>query len=295
MATTTVKAAYFGYKAFQAFRLIMGDVTVVGEVVAELLVEGLGEAALEAAVEASAEHVVALFENAKDLNESVRNFNTFCNKLSVELGADNPDAKALIDAAQELYQLFVDIDTDNSGTISRQELQGLFARLGYSSQVANEQFDYLDTDGDGEVSFEEFAKMLGPPPGRHEDASEFDCRGRHGLKTHKWETIMICDWCQGVIPSQTRLVACLTCDVDACHNCTAERMEPAAQRITCKARHGLVKMKIAGINTCSACKGHIADEATLFSCRQTCPVYVCVGCVLNVPEDLYFTGLRHVR
>ncbi|CAN0376991.1 unnamed protein product, partial [Scytosiphon promiscuus] len=72
-------------------------------------------------------------------------------KLSVELGADNPEAKVLIDAAQGLYQLFVDIDTDNSGTISRQELQGLFSRLGYSSQVANEQFDYLDTDGDGET------------------------------------------------------------------------------------------------------------------------------------------------
>ncbi|CAM9630004.1 unnamed protein product, partial [Scytosiphon promiscuus] len=135
MATSLMKAAYFGYKAIQAFRLVMGDATVVGEVVVELLVEGLGEVALEAAVEASAEHVVSLFEKVSELSESVRDFKTFCNKLFVELGADNPEAKALIDAAQKLYQLFVDTDTDNSGTISRQELQGLYSRLGCSTQV----------------------------------------------------------------------------------------------------------------------------------------------------------------
>jgi len=154
MATTavkTAKAAYFGYKAFQAFRLVVGDLSVVAEVVAELLIDGLGEAALEAAVEASAEHVVELFDAASELSESTRDFKTFCNKLSEELGRGNAEAKALIDEAQELYQLFTDIDTDGSGTISRQELQHLFANLGYSTQVANRQFDYLDTDKDGEI------------------------------------------------------------------------------------------------------------------------------------------------
>lgn len=159
MATATVKktakAAYFGYKAFQAFRLILGDVTVLAEVgaevVAELLIDGLGEAALEAAVEASVEHVADLFDAAKDVHESTRDFRAFCNQLSEELGRDNPEAKALIDEAQELYQLFTDIDTDGSGTISRQELQHLCSALGYSTQNANRQFDYLDTDKDGEM------------------------------------------------------------------------------------------------------------------------------------------------
>lgn len=119
----------------------------------------------------------------------------------------------------------------------------------------------------GEISFEEFAKMLGPSPGRHEDGSKFDCKGRHGLKTYKWESARGCDWCKGVIPPQTRILVCVTCDVDVCHSCTAEYMESTAKRITCKARHGLVKRTFTGVDKCSACKGHIPEGATLFSCR----------------------------
>ena len=148
---STVKAAYFGYKAFQAFRLLMGDVTVVAEAVAELLAEGLGEAAIEAVIEQSADHVVDVFQGAKELNESARDFQAFCNQLSEELGRNNPAAKAVIDEAQELYQFFVAIDADGSGTVSRQELQAAFSTMGYNTQVANEQFDFLDTDKDGET------------------------------------------------------------------------------------------------------------------------------------------------
>lgn len=175
---TTVKAAYFGYKAFQAFRLLCGDVTVVAELALELAAEtaaevtaelaaeaaaemaagllkdglnGLGEAALEAAGEEIAEHASDLLDATKDLNESTRDFKHFCSKLSEELGRDNPEAKALIDGAQKLYDLFTDIDADGSGTISREELQQRFSRLGWSTEVANEQFDYLDADKDGEI------------------------------------------------------------------------------------------------------------------------------------------------
>eukprot|EP00903_Cladosiphon_okamuranus_P009659 g9191.t1 len=271
MAVSTAKAAYFGYKAFQAFRLLMGDVTVVAEAVAELLMEGLGEAAVEAAIEASAEHVVDGFQNAADLNKNALKFQTFCAQLSAELGRNNPAAKAVIDKAQQLYQLFVSIDTDGSGTVSRHELRRHCSSLGYTKQVANELFDHLDTDKDGEISFEEFAEMLGPAPGRHEDASKLDCRGQHGLKTFKWKTARACDCC------------------------TAEHMVPAAKRITCKDRHGLVKMNSPVVKKCSACQGHIPEMAPMYSCRKPCPVFVCVACVLNVPENLYFTGLRHVR
>jgi len=113
--------------------------------------------------------------------------------------------------------------------------------------------------------------MLGPPPGRHEDASVLDCKGRHGLKMHKWPEAMECDWCHETIPPQTRILVCVTCDVDACHDCTARHMESVAQRVTCKARHGLVKMKVPGVSTCSACDGHISENATLFSCRLVPP------------------------
>ena len=124
----------------------------------------------------------------------------------------------------------------------------------------------------GEVTFEEFAKLLAPGLGRHEDASKFDCKGRHGLKTHKWEMARPCDWCEGIIPPQTHILVCITCCVDACHNCTADHLGQTATRITCKDRHGLVQRKIAGVNKCSACQGHIPEMATMFSCRLACSV-----------------------
>lgn len=148
---SAARAAYFGYKAFQAFRICMGDATVVVELVTELLAEGLGEAAVEWAVEEGAGHVVDLFDGAKELNESARDFKSFCDQLAKDLGKGNPEAKALIDEAQALYQLFDDIDTDGSGTLSRQEIRTCFSILGFNTQVADEQFDYLDTDKDGEL------------------------------------------------------------------------------------------------------------------------------------------------
>lgn len=148
---TVVKAAYFGYKAFQAFRLLMGDVTVVVEVIEELLMDGLGEFALESAVEQGAEHAKDIYENANDLRKSTRNFGIFCDQLANDIGRNNPQAKALIGKAHELYDLFCAIDTDRSGTISRQELRTYFSRLGYGPEAADEEFDYLDTDKDGKA------------------------------------------------------------------------------------------------------------------------------------------------
>lgn len=151
MAASGLKAAYFGYKAFQAFRLCVGDATVVAELVAELLAEGLGEAALEATLESSAEHVVELFGNARDLNESTRGFLSFCDQLNEDLGKDNPAAAELIQEAQELFQMFTAIDTDGSGTICKQELRRFFAERNLNSTVSDEMFQDLDADNDGEV------------------------------------------------------------------------------------------------------------------------------------------------
>lgn len=152
MAVSTAKAAYFGYEAFQAFRLLVRDVTVVAEVVTELLAEGLGEAAIKAAIEASAEHVVDGFQNGAEFIKNALKFQDFCAQLSAELGVNNPAAKAVIDEAQQLYQTFVSIDTNGSGTISRKELHKyLCSMLNYTQKVANELFDHLDTDKDGEM------------------------------------------------------------------------------------------------------------------------------------------------
>lgn len=129
----------------------MGDVTVVVEVIEELLVDGLGEFVLEASVEQSAEHMKDMYDNASDLRKSTRNFGVFCDQLADDLGTNNPQAKALIGQAHQLYETFCSIDTDGSGTLSRQEIRTYFGRIGYSTQVADEEFDYLDTDKDGKA------------------------------------------------------------------------------------------------------------------------------------------------
>lgn len=84
VATTNIflkKAAYFGYKGL-SFRLIVGDDSVLAEVVAALLMVDLGKATLKAAVEATAELAADLFDVAKELNESTRDFKAIRNKPS---------------------------------------------------------------------------------------------------------------------------------------------------------------------------------------------------------------------
>lgn len=112
----------------------------------------------------------------------------------------------------------------------------------------------------GEVSFEEFAKMLGPRPGRHEDASFFACKGQNGLRPGMLVDAKGCDWCQRL----RYIVMCIGCGVDACHDCTSKHLESVAQPVTCKARRGLVTTRMAGVKKhSSSCGGHIAENATV--------------------------------
>jgi len=54
-------------------------------------------------------------------------------------------------------------DTDNSGSISKQEIHAFFS-MGQEQtdeNFVNEMIEEVDKNGDGEISFEEFKQMMG--------------------------------------------------------------------------------------------------------------------------------------
>lgn len=61
-------------------------------------------------------------------------------------------------AEKELYQLFDNIDRDNSGSLDKDELRQAFARSGIvvSNSKLDDFFDRIDTNHDGKISFEEW-------------------------------------------------------------------------------------------------------------------------------------------
>lgn len=61
-------------------------------------------------------------------------------------------------AEQELRQLFESIDKDNSGALDKDELRMAFQRAGLtiSSSKLDQFFDEVDTNHDGEISFDEW-------------------------------------------------------------------------------------------------------------------------------------------
>ncbi|ETN42151.1 uncharacterized protein HMPREF1541_04092 [Cyphellophora europaea CBS 101466] len=65
-------------------------------------------------------------------------------------------------AERELWQLFESIDRDNSGALDKEELRTAFQRAGLtiSSSKLDQFFDEVDTNHDGEISFEEWRNFL---------------------------------------------------------------------------------------------------------------------------------------
>lgn len=59
-------------------------------------------------------------------------------------------------------QLFKSIDTDSSGSVSVSELRTALENkgVGLSEQQLQQMIQYADTDGNGELSFEEFLKAV---------------------------------------------------------------------------------------------------------------------------------------
>ncbi|KIV93454.1 hypothetical protein PV10_04667 [Exophiala mesophila] len=65
-------------------------------------------------------------------------------------------------AEKELWQLFESIDRDNSGALDKDELRAAFSRSGLtiSNAKLDQFFDEVDTNHDGEISFEEWRNFL---------------------------------------------------------------------------------------------------------------------------------------
>ena len=61
-------------------------------------------------------------------------------------------------AERELYQLFESIDRDHSGALDKSELKAAFSRAGLAipNSKLDQFFDEVDSNHDGEISFEEW-------------------------------------------------------------------------------------------------------------------------------------------
>mmetsp|Transcript_23355 Transcript_23355/g.37949 ORF Transcript_23355/g.37949 Transcript_23355/m.37949 type:complete len:114 (-) Transcript_23355:340-681(-) len=66
------------------------------------------------------------------------------------------------DPDKELRDAFAVFDADNSGSISRSELKKLMKNLGQTLSDAelDAMMDEVDTDGNGEIDFDEFKSMM---------------------------------------------------------------------------------------------------------------------------------------
>ncbi|ESN98600.1 hypothetical protein HELRODRAFT_106870 [Helobdella robusta] len=66
------------------------------------------------------------------------------------------------DKEEHLRAAFRTFDQDNSGKISAQELRQVMINLGekLTDQEIQEMIDEADCDGDGQINYEEFVKMM---------------------------------------------------------------------------------------------------------------------------------------
>ena len=66
------------------------------------------------------------------------------------------------DVEEELRDTFRVFDKDGNGFISRSELRQVLEKMGekISEAEIDDMIDEVDSDGDGEICYEEFVKML---------------------------------------------------------------------------------------------------------------------------------------
>ena len=60
----------------------------------------------------------------------------------------------------EIKSIFVLYDLNHNGTLSKGELTEALSATGYDDDEIEEMFEDFDSDGDNEIDFEEFCKML---------------------------------------------------------------------------------------------------------------------------------------
>merc|ERR1711871_105434 len=86
----------------------------------------------------------------------------FCDDTAIKRGILMELAYRLpMDDADRVVQVFNGFDTDNSGMISYEELDGAFRELGIDDPMLDRKvFKVCDLDSDGNLSFTEFSAMV---------------------------------------------------------------------------------------------------------------------------------------
>lgn len=147
--TKAAKAAYIGWKIFQAVRLLHGDLTVAVEIAAGVIVEGAIDVTLEAAM-AALYNIMSTWGKWQSLGQDVYDFGNLMTRLASELRESSPAGAARMSEAAEKHAQFLACDANGDGRVSRMEFSRFADEFGYSPAETGQLFDSIDRNGDGE-------------------------------------------------------------------------------------------------------------------------------------------------
>lgn len=147
---TAAETANDPFKVFQAAQKCNRDASALSGV----LVEVLGDFAEEDVLISCAASVISLYPQGNGDAEvaEMRDFGKFAGELAIELAKrGSSEGAGKMKEAREIYQAFTDTDTDDSGSISKEEFAAFavnFLEIP-SEQDAFEVFVRADKDGNG--------------------------------------------------------------------------------------------------------------------------------------------------
>ena len=98
--------------------------------------------------------LIEMISTVDDNGDNEIDFEEFMILMKSRIGEKDPE--------KELRDAFRVFDTDNSGSIDKKELKRLMKKLGQALSEAelDAMMDEVDTNGDGEISFEEFKELM---------------------------------------------------------------------------------------------------------------------------------------
>jgi Ca2+-binding EF-hand superfamily protein len=98
--------------------------------------------------------LIEMINSVDDNGDNEIDFGEFLILMKSRIGERDPE--------KELRDAFAVFDSDGSGCIDRKELKRLMKKLGQALTEAelDAMMDEVDTNGDGEISFEEFKAMM---------------------------------------------------------------------------------------------------------------------------------------
>jgi len=102
----------------------------------------------------SKEDLIEMIASVDDNGDQEIDFDEFVVLMKSRIGRRDQD--------DELREAFAVFDSDNSGAIDRKELKRLMKKLGQTLTEAeiDAMMDEVDTDGNGEISFDEFKALM---------------------------------------------------------------------------------------------------------------------------------------